>query len=87
MPDDAEAVPSVPAKTIPTIVASDADGQHGLPEGEDGGQERHGREQPDEVGPGAVGELHGRHDREQHEGRAETGAGSWAERADGPAGE
>ena len=31
----------------------DADGQHGAPEGEDGGQERDRREQPDEAGPGA----------------------------------
>ena len=58
-----------------------ADHQHRLPEREDRGEERHRREQTDEAGTRAVGELHGGHDGEQHEGRAEAGAGSWAQRA------
>jgi hypothetical protein len=44
-------------------------------------RERHRDEQPYVVGAWTVRDLHRRDDPEQREGRAETGTGSWAERA------
>jgi hypothetical protein len=59
----------------------DPDEQHGLPERENRGEERNRRQQADVVRLATVRKLHRRHESEQHEGRAETDAGSWADRA------
>ena len=57
-----------------------ADREHLEPGGERRGQERRRGEQADEVRLPAVRQLSGRDDREQHEGRADAGAGLGTQR-------
>src|SRR5690606_32852241 len=54
--------------------------EHHPPAGEHGGEERRRGAEPDVVRSGTVGNLQRGHEREQHGGRADPGAASWAQR-------